>query len=477
MPKLLDYKRVLGLTDMLFIAGTYLKKRGIKFTGLAAIMTAGAVGVDALIKEYFNYDLPGVSTLNAALFTGALALITIGPGHLFTSIAKMLSSAKIEMADANALNLMEDLKKSNKDHHLKRLWDRVFKQEAELSPDTGISEEKFMKAATFSINNSLPQKYETSLTGFELFLLEDWYDGGFFNTDDKELREQFNAHDDIHDAREEVGIPLLSRMKIAVFGDSVPSWHTRTMRKVGIEVGIAMSEMNRKHTRETEPDYFDAQHFLWKHPKLDEMVLKDFPENGEEVLSELNQCRRTIIRETLSKDMKTAHNQVYWMFGQDFERALELILDFDVERAAGLDSHSVLEDIETLDGLMMCPTYPSEKAAAKTKTAMRHLEEIDAFIAEEAPEIAEDRQTLRAVRTGYHTNVHKIRKLVAKKPREAARVIREKIAPCIRKYTQTIRSVRIHYELTIIQLTSYVDLINVLGAYDREEPCDTGTES
>lgn len=468
MPKLIDYKRVLGMTDMLFVTGNYLKKRGIKFTGLAAIMTAGAVGVDALIKQYFNYDLPGVSTLNAAIFTGALAVITIGPGHAFTRIAMMLSSAKIEMADANALNLMEDLKKSNKEHHLTRLWDRVFKHEAKVMKDIETSEEQFIKAAMFSINNSLPQKYETSLTGFELFLLEDWYDGAYFNADDRELREQFNAHDDIHDAREEVGIPLLTRMKTAVFGDSDPSWHARTMRKVGIEVGIAMSEMNRKHTRETDPDYFDAQHFLWKHPKLDEMVLEDFPENGEDVLRELNERRKTIIRETLSYDIKTAHNQVYWMFGQDFERALELALDFDVERAAGLDSHSALEDIEQLDALMMCPTYPSAKAEAKIQTAKQHLAEIDSFITNEVPEIAGDRQKLRAVRTGYHTNVHKIRKLVAKDPPEAARVIKEKIAPCIKKYTQRIRSLRIHYELTIIQLTSYVDLIDGLGAYDRE---------
>ena len=115
--------------------------------------------------------------------------------------------------------------------------------------------------------------------------------------------------------------------------------------------------MNKQYVKKTEPNYFDAQDFLWKSPDADSLIITTFDENAPEILSDLQTSRKNLIRNIFSDNRSQAHHQIYRMFGRDFVRALELRMDYDLEFAAGLLDNTPLDDIRDLKKIMLCFSF------------------------------------------------------------------------------------------------------------------------
>jgi hypothetical protein len=466
--KCTEYKRVVGVPELLFVAGRTLKRQGVKYTAIAALIGIGAM-VAELVGNRLGYDF-SVSNIGAILLPAAVALLTFGLGNTLVAFSNLFSSERILMADANAMNLMEDRKKSDMDQHLEILWNRVFRHEVALrsvAQDSQKANSKtgFIETASFSLKNSLPQKLEQSLTGFNLSLLEDWYDGAFFTPNDCKLKEQFAAHQSIRAVRQMVGIPLTIQIKEAISGHPDPLWFTLTMRKIGMCVGSLIHKMNKKFVPLTEPAYFNAQHFLWNHAQTDQLINSDFTEHPDAVLQELRSSRKEMIRRIFSPDQKSAHQQIFRMFGRDYRNALTLRLDYDIEFAAGLLECKPPDDVDELQNVVCCKVCSQNKLKKKIDLAKSHLQIIDDFLQENLPEILQQPQTLRAVRVGFHINRFKIQILISQDPRKALDVIRNRIAKSVNRYSQRLCLLRQHYELTRLQLFSYICMIDELGEY------------
>lgn len=521
MAKLRDYKRVVGISELFFLAGRGLKRQGIKYTTLAAALGAGLIITNIIGRRVFGYDIP-VSNVKALLIPTIIAILTFGVGNTLTGLSRLFSSQKILMADANAMNLLEDRKKARMTTHLETLWERVFKYEAQLlhgncseeetekirkqrhelrqkvrswpgklKDHFGIyednldefvshvawfrpfcvrleaSREGFVVSAGHSLRNPLPQKLERSLSGCDLSLLEDWYDGAYFTANDCKLKEQFAANRTIRGIRRQVGIPWAAQVKESMLGCPNPLWHSLTMKKMGMYVGGLIDRMNRRYVRNNEPTYFDAQDFLWKEAEADRLILRRFPENGPEVMRDLQESRKKMIRSIFSPRRQEAHNQIYRMFGRDFINALELRLKYDVEFAAGLLDYDPQGDLRQLREIMSCPVYSLGKTEAQVQRAKISLKTVDAFLKNYLPVVWQRPLELRAARIGFYLNRFKIQKWIHKNSGKATGIFNDNIIRAEKRYSQRICLLRQHYELCRIQLFAYVEMVDELGEYVR----------
>ena len=441
---------------------------------------------------------------------------------------------------------MEDEKKSRSYNHLSQLWNNVFKEESgyqnneearerekikisekrqelsdkinnwskEFKQHYGITSENkqeflrhisqfrptstklestkegFITSAKYSLNNHLHQREEKESTGFDISQLETWYDGAPFSSDDNVLNTLFAYQTSIRKARSKLGIPLLTRLKENILGISNPKWQSRSMKKLGIQTGTEIEKLNKKHVARTSPSYFTAQDILWRKPEVDKIIKKDFKEKGEKVLKDLDKTSKYTIRSTFSDDKTTAHNQIYWMFGEDYTESLEFRLGYDIEKTALPFSNPLnpLRELKNLEKTLNCTVYPHKKAMKKIKTARKNLKAIDNFLQENMPEVYQDPLQKRAARIGYQLNRFDIQGLITQtinptynpniliqqeinKNKETALeqakdIITNRIAKAHERYTERIQKTRIHHELTKMQLKDYVNRVDKLGAYN-----------
>ena len=515
MAKLQDYKRVIGVPQLLFLAGKWLKRKGIKYTVVATVVTGGALAADIALGSRID-----LGRLNMALIPGIIAVLTFGLGNTLIGVSNLFSSERLLVADANSMNLMEDRKKADMLAHLEILWDRVFKYESKLrnGKDDGsesrkikdnreklavfvrswpkevkkhfgiddgafdefishiaqfrplsdkmeATKEGFIVSAGFALTNSLPQKMQRAMTGFDFSLIEDWYDGAFFTFNDNKLKKQFSAHKTIRGIRNEIGIPARAKIKEALSGHPDPLWHGLTMKKIGMGVGTLMSRMNDRYVGKRKPNYFDAQDFLWKNDESDNLILAAFGDNGPKVLDDLKISRKKLIRQIFSDCSCNAHLQVYGMFGRDFLNAMELRLNYDIEFAAGLLDNNPIADIHELEEVIPCSVFSLKRAMKKTCIAKTNIEAADRLLAQYFPELDKEPLKVRAARITFHLNKHRIQTLATEAPRKAIEILQRHIKGEPR-YSERICLLRVHYELSRIQLFSYVNMVDELAQYD-----------
>lgn len=522
MIHLREYRRVIGAGQVLYLVGRRLKRQGVRYTTVAAVVGVGAILTDLAGNRIFGYDLQ-VNKLDAAMLPAVVAVLTFGLGHTLIALSNLFSSERILMADANGLNLMEDRKKADMRWHLEVLWERVFQYEARLrgedeesgdpaavpgetccdrdqirrmvermDPDCrrrlgidarnaeafveyieafrpvrareGRTHEGFCASAGYALAQSLPQKVECSWIGFDLSLLEDWYDGAFFTANDTKLQQQFAAHQVIRHVRECVGLGWRAKVAEVLFGHPVPLWHALTMKKIGTRVGTLIGRMNRAHTRTGEPAFFNAQDFLWKHPTSDALVERVFGRAGWE---DLHVTRRALFREIFSPCRTTARAHIFRMFGADWRRALALRMCFDAEFAAGCLDATPTRDLERMEALFGPGICPVASVEAVGRRAAQVLVVGDEFLADYVPEALDQGLRHRAARIGWYLNTEQVRTAAVARPDRAAEIFRATILPCERQYTQRVCLLRQHYELTRLQLLSYVRMVEELGEYDE----------
>ncbi len=472
MAKLKDYRRVVGLMQLVYLGGCWLKRQGVRYTGIAVFIAVCVVAIDVFGDRFFGFKIP-ITKLGVALVPAIVAMLTFGMGNTLTGISNLFSAERLLMADANSLNLMEDRKKSDMAWHLEVLWERVFCYEVSMrislkEDDSHLhvyDKESFINTASMALKDAQHQKLQQVQCGFDFSLVEDWYDGAFFSKGDCKLKQQYAANSAIRGVRIKVGIPLAVKVKEALSGHPVPLWYNLTMNKIGMGVGSLIYKLNKRHVGRNEPDYFDAQDILWKDLQIDQLCREHFKDKGDEVLADLQESRCKMIRRIFSETTQEAHNQIFWMFGRDFRRAMTLRLSYDIEYAAGQLDDKPVEDIAEMEKIMHCKVFSASKAHRMIEAARKNIGQLNAFLECKLTDIADDPFKLRTAKIGFGLNRFEIQAMVNNSPAKAEGIFNEKILMAEPRYTRRLVMLRQHYELARMQLISYVRLVDDLGEY------------
>ena len=516
-----EFHRVINLAQLLFLVGKRLVKLGFKYTIASSVIVFWALLVDVLGADLLGRFFGESPRLKAALVPGVVALFTIGLGHTLIGISNLFSSERILLADANAMNQLEDRKKARVRHHLEVLWDRVYRYEtrlrydgsaqeheqqrivearqglrewidrleprlqehfgiarenkedfvlhvaafAPLSDELQRSREGFLVSAEFAVQNDLSQKLQRAISGVDLSLLEDWYDGAYFNINDCKLKQQFAAHNTLRAIRRQVGLSWQTRVREALSGYPNPMWYTLTMNKLAMQAGTLINRFNEKYVTEHEPPYFDAQDFLWPVEEEDRLFRERFSQQGEQVLNDLRQARQQLIRGIFSNSPYRAAAHLLRMFGKDFRNAFKLRIQVDAPFCGGVLAENPVSELENLQDVLQHVIFSHRQARRAFNRGQERLKQTDSFVQHYLPHVWRDPLLLRAVRTGLFMNQGNTLTTMGQDPAAATRLVNETIVPAAAKWNEKIQCLRVHYELTRLQLLDYWEMIREQGQY------------
>ena len=87
-------RRVIGLSELFSFCGTWLTRRGKRFTALATIIAGGAVLADILGDNFFGYQLP-VNKYEMATAPVIAATATFGSVSAAMTINRSLLKRKL----------------------------------------------------------------------------------------------------------------------------------------------------------------------------------------------------------------------------------------------------------------------------------------------------------------------------------------------------------------------------------------------
>ena len=139
-------KRVIGLSELFSFAGTWLTRRGKRFTSLATIIALGAVLADILGDNFFGYQLP-VNKFEMATAPVLAAAVTFGLGGSMRYAAKLLSGADRAAAEANSVCEVREIKQTPQAtrKQAEDLWVRVGQYESMLVNNSATSRQEEVK--------------------------------------------------------------------------------------------------------------------------------------------------------------------------------------------------------------------------------------------------------------------------------------------------------------------------------------------
>lgn len=451
-----DLKRTVSLVYVMGHIGRRMYRTALRRTGL--------VGLAALAVSVLGRGLgflPQFSVGKAAVFTLLFGVVNAFGGLGLKIASNVLMSERINIAEANNLNLLEDKKKSRLSIYLRRLYESVFCLEAAVkySPEEireeedhirknveeiaknlmthlskenlaflGVSDlndmldhmnacnplkphelerswEGFRITATYALTHPLPASLEREIIGFDLTLVEDWLDGACFDTNDVKLVEQYKANSTIAIVKSQVGYSVRDKLWQSWKAFSHNFWFQNTFRSLAINVGTQIKRMNKL----AGSGDFKAEHFLWIHPELDRLVEQKF---GPEILQELVNRRKQLIWKIFSRDDAGAVELLNRIFRPKIELAIDLREKCDVEYLLGeLEGQSHIGDREKLGGLPL----GRKRKNLRTQKARRKDELLARYLHDEAPSLEQPRTPLqrRALRNAAHMNIFRLGDLLA----------------------------------------------------------------
>ncbi len=446
-----DLKAVINPVYLMGYAGQRMYRRSIRRTG--------QIGLAALVVSVLGQNvgfLPEFTVKKAAIFTVFYAFVTLFGGLGLRTISNMLMSERINIAEANNLNLLEDKKKSRLDFYLRRLYDSVFRFEAAIRYSneeilredaevrknvreiaekltSSLSEENlrflgvksmadlvdhmnacnplkprqlesswegFRITANYALTHPLPATLEAEIIGFDLTMIEDWFDGACFDANDVKLLEQYKANSTIVLVKRQLRYTRLDRVWQWRKASSHSFWFQNTFRSLAIGIGTEIKRMNRR----VGAGYFKAEHFLWIHPDLDRSVEQKF---GGEVLQELIRRRKRLVWKIFSREYENAVELLRRIYRPKIELAIDLRRRFDPEYFVGeLDGQSYLRDLERLSF--------APRRIARERGRVEQARQNDALLTKylnEEPELSKSMNSLqrRAARIAAHLNFSHLR--------------------------------------------------------------------
>ena len=514
-----DFRRLISLQDLLGRAGTMMMRKSPK----ATIWTAGITS-SGYLSGFFG--LPGFTGLQAlaAPFVVGGGMLGIGAG--ITYIPRTISKRLTAIAEANDLNLMEDYKKSQVMQHLNVLWDKVFWYESDiryaphqraderdqitadrkhiaerickLEPgvlerlggrsekdiddivmaimtarplNNGVekSRQGFIISSLYALRHALPQSSQAKQIGFRLSLYEDVCDGGYFDESDVKLFEQYIGNTTLTSVKGEVGFGKTETVRQIARKMSWRFWFYLATRKVATGVGRAVKSLNDRYGT----DQFNSQVLLW--PGEEEAAwMQEFPGAREEVL----RLRALVVKGALGDDYENAVAVLERTVLPCFEFATRLRARYDPEYCDGsLDyvcedtgtdvKNNIVSDLRAYD-------YRQRDIERAQAYATNAKNEVSLFLnylkAGGHKDLFDDKLALRAVKIAFHIDKNGLKKLFQESgPAASQAEINTEIDKVIAQkqvYSTRLTGLRLHHQLTMLQIAGYKDLAKELAYCD-----------
>lgn len=448
----------------------------------------------------------------------------IGAGIKY--IPRTLFMRLTAIAEANDLNLMEDYRKSQAMAHLNALWDKVFRYESDIryTPeqrqaereqiaadrehiagqirkwDSGVlerlgarserdiddivtaimtarplnngvekSREGFIISSLYALKSALPQSSEAKQIGFRLNLYEDACDGAYFDQSDVKLFEQYIGNTTLTDIKSEVGFGRVDALRQVTGKMSWRFWFYLVTRKVAAGVGRAVKCLNDLYNT----DQFNSQVLLW--PGEEEAAwMEDFPGAREEVL----RLRASLVKGALGHDYENALAVLDRMLLPCFEFAMDLrrrydpeycdgSLDYACEDTGAAVTNNIVSDLQTYG-------YSEKDIKRARDYATNARNEMSLFLAHlkagRHVGLFDDKLAARAVKIAFHINKNGLKRMFQQDgPAGNQTAIDLEIDKAIaQKETCSARltALRLHHQLTMLQIAGYKDLAKQLAYCD-----------
>lgn len=514
-----DFRRLVSLQDLLGRAGTMMMRKSPK----ATIWTAGITS-SGYLSGFLG--LPGFTWLQAlaAPFVVGGAMLGIGAG--ITYIPRTISKRLTAIAEANDLNLMEDYRKSQAMEHLNALWDKVFRYESDIMytpaeraaereqivADTryvtdavrgwdsaalerlgarseediddivmGImtarplndsvekSREGFIISSVYALKHALPQSSQARQIGFRLNLYEDACDGAYFDESDVKLFEQYIGNTTLADIKSEVGFSRVDGIRQIAKKTSWRFWFYLVTRKVATGVGRAVKGLNDRYGT----DMFNSQALLWPGEE-DAKWIEQFPGAREEAL----RLRASIVKGALGDDYENAVAVLDRMLLPCFEFATDLRLRYDPEYCDGsLDyagenggaavKNNIVGDLQAY-GYRPSDIDRMQTLMADARSAMSSFTEY--LDTDKHRWLFDDKPALRAAKIMFHTNKNGVRNMfqdgASADNRQAIDHEIDKATAQKETYSARLTCLRLHHQLTMLQIDGYKNLAKELAYCD-----------
>jgi hypothetical protein len=302
----------------------------------------------------------------------------------------------------------------------------------------------------------LPQSSEAYDVGFRLSLYEDLCDGAYFDRSDVKLSEQYAGNQLLADVKKAVGFGRIDSLRQLPAQIAGQFWFFLMTRKIATGAGAAVQQLNARYGT----DVFNSQVLLWPGEE-DAAWLDDFAGARENVLS----LRRAILRAALGRDREHAVEMIERAFLPCFIVATELRARYDPEYCDGtLDyasedtnaavQNSLVGDLERA-GCRTRDVNRARRYAAQVKREQSVLR--DYLVATRGASFLEDRVTLRAVQIALHTNENRMKKMLMSGSDAVSGQIDRAIRNA-RTYAERLVGLRLHHQLTLLQLEGYKNL-------------------
>jgi hypothetical protein len=514
-----DFRRLVSLQDLLGRAGTMMMRKSPK----ATIWTAGITSSGYLSSFFGLPGFTGYQALAAPFVVGG-AMLGIGAG--ITYIPRTISKRLTAIAEANDLNLMEDYRKSQVIQHLNELWDKVFWYESDirytgaeraaereqivadtkyvtdavrdwdsvalerlgarsdkdiddvvmglmtarpLNDHVEKSREGFIISSVYALKHALPQSSQARQIGFRLNLYEDVCDGAYFDESDAKLFEQYIGNTTLADIKNEVGFGRIDGIRQIARKTSLRFWFYLVTRKIATGVGRAVKGLNDSYGT----DLFNSQALLWPGEENAKWI-DEFPGAREEVL----RLRASIVKGALGDDYENAVAVLDRTLLPCFEFATDLRLRYDPEYSDGsLDyadedgdagiKNNIVGDLETYG----YRPKDIERARAYATSAKNDMALFMTYLkARGRKGLFDDKLALRAVKIAFHIDKNGIRKTFQEvgASGDISVIDREvdKAAAQKETYSARLTCLRLHHQLTMLQINGYKDLAKQLAYCD-----------
>lgn len=488
-----------------------------------ATLWAAGIALSGRLASYLGF--PGLTRFQALAAPVAIGGGMLAVGAVLRFVPRVLSGRLTTVAEANDLNLMEDYRKSQAIAHLNVLWDRVFWYESALryGADERVAErtrireakeyvrhqirqwdgavlkclglrdetdlddvtlsvlserplcrnleksrEGFLVSSLYALRHALPQSSEAHNIGFRLNLYEDLCDGAYFDGSDVKLFEQYAGHVSLVAIKKEIGLGAIDHLRQLPSAISSRLWFFLVTRKVATGAGRAVQALNATY----RTDLFNSQVLLWPGEE-DAEWLGSFPHARDKVLAE----RTSIIRAALGSDRDHAAAVLDRVFLPCFECATRLRARYDPEYCDGsLDYVSEDTGVGIANNLISDLAERGYRAGDVHRARLyagRVRRERSAFeaylVAAKRDALLADAPALRAVMIAFHINKNGMKRMLlmrregsdlSRVEREIERAVAERAV-----YENRLVLLRLHHELTRLQLDGYKDLAGKL-AYD-----------
>ncbi|NMC21493.1 MAG: hypothetical protein GYA33_13860 [Thermogutta sp.] len=476
--------RLFSFLDAVYFAGNFLMRRSLRYALATLIVSAAG---------YLGNLIPGVQTYHARvvlLLPICVGLSMQGLGLALRMVPMLFKSRLTGVAQAADLDLMENYRKANQEAHLAALWDRVFRHEwavgshacrvrehaeecpASLNGEEGLPPdaarcdlEQFLARCRFALDRPQPEPRQRYYLGVDLRLLEDWYNGGYFDPHDVKLSEQYASSITLQAVREELGWTLRRSLRDLPLQLSAKLWFRLVTQAVSLRLGESVLVLNRRF----DTDYFNVQALLWSGEE-DQAWVAQFGPDARTVL--LAQRRRVL--ERVFGNREQGRRMLDRFLLPRFLLAGALRAAYDPEYLDGSLGYDLWSDLRWAGR----PTWRAEEFRRLTRRALRNRELLAPWLADLSrsqgtpPNGSEsESEVARAIRVAVHVSPRLERLLAASrtgsrrsKKRAEAALAKEfgRIRKECCRYSGRLIALRVHHELTRIQREEYHRLLETL---------------